>query len=97
MSRPKKLRAIGEVASVFGWSVLWVRSHETAGDFRYPNGKLIEPYRTLNENGRLTSRKYDLQMIQDMADSMLRRYKINKWQHERVIRVIEAFRMVENQ
>lgn len=89
------LRTIGECAKFFAMSVEWIRFHEAAGHFRYEDGGRIEPLRFLTEEGKLGVRYYDLDMIELMANSLKKAYVINKYDHERTMNVIKAYRALE--
>ncbi len=93
-NRSDGLRPIGETAKFFGKSIEWVRLHEAAGDFRYEDDDRIEPIRFRNEKGNLGARYYDLNMIENMALSLKKRRVISKYQCERIINVVDAFRKV---
>ncbi len=96
MTPKSKLRTIGETANFFGRSVMWIRDHETRGDFKYSDGTRIEPIRNREtKTGSLGSRKYTLEMIEDMAISLERAYVINKYERERVLNIVDAHRKVE--
>ena len=90
------LRKIGDVAGFFNRSVMWVRACETEGLFRYKNGAKIEPIRKQSENtGLLGTRYYTLDLIEEMAESLYRFRRINKFTRERVLNAINAHRMIE--
>jgi hypothetical protein len=96
-NRRDNLRPISETARFFGKSIEWIRFHETSGNFKYENGDRIEPIRAISPRGHLSTRMYDLDMIEQMALSLKREYKISKYQCERILNIVKAFRMVESE
>jgi hypothetical protein len=94
-NRHDDLRSIQEAARFFGKSIEWIRFHEISGNFKYKDGSRIEPIREFLPSTRLGKRMYTLDMIEQMALSLKREYKISKYQCERIVNIVKAFRMVE--
>ena len=90
------LRKIGDVAGFFNRSVMCIRAWETQGLFRYTSGAKIEPIRKQSEKtGLLGTRYYTLDMIEEMARSLYRVRRINKYSLERTLNIINAHRQIE--
>lgn len=85
--------SIGEVAKIFEKSVPWLRWREKTPVFVDAEGRPIEVKRTSPRRARAGYRKYTLQNIQDLADSLLRSGKMSQEDYDKVKARVDAFRL----
>lgn len=93
--RRGKYFGIQEVAHMFGQTIEWILSHERQGHFKDEDGLKIQPIRYLTPMGKLGQRYYTLDMVEEMAESCAREKVISKYQVERIVNLINAYRKVK--
>lgn len=86
--------SVGEVAKLFfGKSVAWVRAGERTGYFVREDGTPVEPDRSsAKDRGGYGERRYTVNMIEEMGDSLWRQKRISAVERDRLKKRIEAFR-----
>jgi len=89
--RSEREYGISFVAEFFDMTVQWVRWCESAGYFKYGDGTSITPRRTKPRRAKAGYRKYTLQNISDMADSLYRLKKITTAEYRSVKAKVETF------
>jgi hypothetical protein len=87
----KDTLSISEVARFFGKSVQWVRWREQNGGFTYPNGEKIVPRRTHPEKNATGYRRYTLEDIESMAESLYRLEKISEQNYNSIVARVRVF------
>lgn len=85
--------SIGEAAKFLDRSIYWIREAERVGDFTDEKGRPIVPERTPTTNSKMGQRRYTLDNIEAMAESLFRQEKFDKHERDRVLQRVAAFRI----